>query len=270
MLQQETLISAVKAQCQADERIKAALMYGSFTQNCGDAFSDVEFYIFVANESFEDFDTKAWIAGIYPLSLHLFNDYGTEVVVFENLVRGEFHFLPQKSMDIIESFRTVGYFPDLDAMCLYDESGELKKHLAVLGAYEPKRDTTENIHSTIDNLINQWLMGVNVLKRGEAARSLECLTQAQKYHLQLIRLQEGSVDHWVNPTKRVEEEISPESYQAYANCTAALDRESLSRAYFNLLKNVDRLQVWFTRQFQTRDYSALIGKLHDYFLKQQH
>lgn len=40
------MISSVKTIAQVDTNISAVLMYGSFTKNEGDHYSDIEFYIF--------------------------------------------------------------------------------------------------------------------------------------------------------------------------------------------------------------------------------
>lgn len=47
-------------------------------------------------------------------------------------------------------------------------------------------------------------MGINVLKRGEYARSLELLSQLQKNTLQLIRMAEKNADNWLNMSKNLE------------------------------------------------------------------
>ncbi|HYN89578.1 MAG TPA: lincosamide nucleotidyltransferase Lnu(B), partial [Ardenticatenaceae bacterium] len=44
---QEEMIARVRQLCHADERVVAALMYGSFTKGEGDGFSDIEFYLFI-------------------------------------------------------------------------------------------------------------------------------------------------------------------------------------------------------------------------------
>jgi lincosamide nucleotidyltransferase len=43
LLPQEQLIARVRALCHADERLDAAMMYGSFVYGEGDAYSDIEF-----------------------------------------------------------------------------------------------------------------------------------------------------------------------------------------------------------------------------------
>ncbi|BAK93704.1 hypothetical protein TEHAB4_10420 [Tetragenococcus halophilus] len=58
-------------------------MYGSFTQDTGDQFSDIEFYVFVADQAFKNLDTKNWIVNAHPIHTHLINEFGTEVVIFQ-------------------------------------------------------------------------------------------------------------------------------------------------------------------------------------------
>jgi lincosamide nucleotidyltransferase len=45
MLQQEVMIEKARELCERDERVVAALMYGSFALGQGDRFSDIEFYL---------------------------------------------------------------------------------------------------------------------------------------------------------------------------------------------------------------------------------
>ena len=54
MLQQEAMIERVRELCHQDERLVSALMYGSFAIGEGDRFSDIEFYLFFAEEAYED------------------------------------------------------------------------------------------------------------------------------------------------------------------------------------------------------------------------
>ncbi len=235
MLLQEQLIMKVKELGGQTPGVNAIMMYGSFTQGSGDAFSDIEFYIFIEDESYKSFSSKAWVAGICPFYIHLINEFGTEVFIFENLVRGEFHFLPVTDMPIIETFAAVGFFPDVNAMCLYDKNNTLKQHLSVLKNSMIERNSAESIESVINNYFNAILFGINVLKRGETARSLECLWYVQKYYLQLIRLEENTTDHWVNPTKCLEDEILAANYQRYQKCTSDLNENNLRSAYKELL-----------------------------------
>lgn len=92
LLSQEKLIDHVRTHSESDERVLAALMYGSFAKGEGDRFSDVEFYVFVADGDFESFDRYDWVSSLAPVACFFVNEFGTHVSIFEDLVRGEFHF----------------------------------------------------------------------------------------------------------------------------------------------------------------------------------
>ena len=94
MLIQNKIIQSVRNKCIEDESVSACMMYGSFTKGEGDQYSDVEFYIFIEDDKMEKFSSRCWISKVYPVDLIFYNEYGTEVVIFSNLIRGEFHFLP--------------------------------------------------------------------------------------------------------------------------------------------------------------------------------
>lgn len=262
MILQEKLIKDIIEKSKIDDRIDSTMMYGSFTQGCGDAFSDVEFYIFMKDNEIDNFNSEEWISDIYPIYTHFFNEFGTEVVIFKNMIRGEFHFLPEKEMSIIEDFKSVGYFPDLEAMCVCDKNGNLKKHLSTLSNCEVERKTLDNVKFVIDNLINAVLLGINVLKRGEVARSLESLWFAQKYYLQLIRLLENKTNHWVNPTKQLEKEISDEFYERYILSTSNLDKVNILTAYSNIIDNL--IHIMSLLEFEQDSYTSLLSELRKY------
>ncbi len=91
MLIQNKIIQSVKDKCIKDELVSACMMYGSFTKGEGDQYSDVEFYIFIQDDKIENFSSRHWVSEIYPIDLIFYNEYGTEVVIFSNMIRGEFH-----------------------------------------------------------------------------------------------------------------------------------------------------------------------------------
>ena len=76
------MIDKTKYIAQQDENVSAVFMYGSFTKNEGDKYSDIEFYIFVKNK--ENFSAEKWVNQIHPVALYFINEYGTEVAIFEN------------------------------------------------------------------------------------------------------------------------------------------------------------------------------------------
>ncbi|HEM6138529.1 TPA: lincosamide nucleotidyltransferase Lnu(B), partial [Streptococcus suis] len=170
MLKQKELIANVKNLTESDERITACMMYGSFTKGEGDQYSDIEFYIFLKDSITSNFDSSNWLFDVAPYLMLYKNEYGTEVVIFDNLIRGEFHFLSEKDMNIIPSFKDSGYIPDTKAMLIYDETGQLENYLSEISGARPNRLTEENANFLLCNFSNLWLMGINVLKRGEYAR----------------------------------------------------------------------------------------------------
>ena len=92
MLQQK-MIERFKEACHGDERIIAALMFGSFAIGEGDAFSDIEFAVFIQDDSFEDFEQRSWLNAVSPVAAYFMDDFGHHTALFENGIRGEFHFM---------------------------------------------------------------------------------------------------------------------------------------------------------------------------------
>lgn len=166
MLIQNKIIQSVRNKCIEDESVSACMMYGSFTKGEGDQYSDVEFYIFIEDDKMEKFSSRHWISKVYPVDLIFYNEYGTEVVIFSNLIRGEFHFLPISKIEVIKSFKPTGVFPDPDSMYIYDSTEQLKPLLDDLSGAGPNRMTVENVNFAFNNFVNAWLTGVNVMRRG--------------------------------------------------------------------------------------------------------
>src|SRR3954471_13061730 len=92
MLPQERLIARVRQLCRADERLVAALTYGSFVHGEADEHSDIEFWLFFDADAAATLDERAWLARVGPVRYTVVNEFGCRVVFFPGLVRGEFHF----------------------------------------------------------------------------------------------------------------------------------------------------------------------------------
>lgn len=261
MLEQEKLIEAVKEKGQADPRLEAIWMYGSFTQGGGDAYSDVEFYLYVRDDALPGFNTEEWVDEVHPIYTCFFNEFGTQVVIFKNMVRGEFHVHGSSEMAAMEGYSGSIHAPDIDAMCLCDKTGELYRHLQALkGSAFTRSD--EMVQSAVDNLLNNLVFGWSVFRRGEIARSHELLWYVQRYYLQLIRLAQNSMAHWINPTRWLEREVSEEIYSAYRKCTAKLDSRDIRNAYATALVNLRTVMGELRAQEITlRDYAELLSKL---------
>jgi lincosamide nucleotidyltransferase B/F len=117
MLAQEVMIEKVRELCNRDERVVAALMYGSFALGEGDRFSDIEFYLFFDEEALGNLEEQAWVAQIAPLELYYVNEYGNGTAIFENLVRGEFHFEAASNIGLVEAWESA-WFPSLESAVL--------------------------------------------------------------------------------------------------------------------------------------------------------
>ncbi len=230
MLQQEVMIEKVRGLCQRDERVVAALVYGSFALGQGDRFSDIEFYLFFDDEALGGLEEEAWASQIAPLELYYINEFGNATAIFENLVRGEFHFESYSNVGLVDTWETA-WFPSLESAVLVDKSGELSRRVSRLVRRPPEIDTPERALFLCCSLINWTLMGTNLLKRGEYARAEAFLSLVHGHLLQAMRLVEGRTANWLSPSRRLEEDVSAHSYERFRTCTAALDATQLARAY---------------------------------------
>ncbi len=230
MLEQEAMIEKVRDLCEGDERVVAALMYGSFALGQGDYFSDIEFYLFFDDEALDTLDEEAWVSQIAPLELYYHNEFGNGTAIFENLARGEFHFEAVSKVGLVDSWESA-WFPTLESAVLVDKSGELSRRVSRLVRLPPEMDTPERALFLCRSLINWTLMGTNLLKRGEYARAEAFLTLVHGHLLRAMRLVEGKSANWLRPSRRLEEEVSADSYERFRACTAALDANQLVRAY---------------------------------------
>jgi lincosamide nucleotidyltransferase B/F len=240
MLPQEAMIERVRELCHEDDRMVAALMYGSFALGQGDRFSDIEFYLFFADEASEGLREEAWVGQIAPLELYYVNEFGNGTAIFENLVRGEFHFEAASNVGLVDAWESA-WFPSLESAVLVDKSGELSGRMSRLVRRPPNLDTPERALFLCRSLMNWTLMGANLLQRGEYARAEALLTLVHGHLLQAMRLVEGNSANWLSPTRRLEEDASASSYKRYKECTAALEAEQLVRAYASMWEWVREL-----------------------------
>jgi lincosamide nucleotidyltransferase B/F len=231
---QRAMIERVRHLCRLDERLAAAMMYGSFAQFEGDEFSDIEFILFFYDAVLGDVDQEEWVARIAPVELYFVNEFGNGTAIFENLIRGEFHF--DKASDIQkidDSWKETDWFPSLEATLILDRTGELTRRLQRIVGPTPDRDTQEQIRFLCYCFVNWFLFGSNLLARGELARALDLLKIVQNQLLRMIRVSERSTDHWFNPSKLLEKDISEASYARYVACTANLEERALWSAYLS-------------------------------------
>lgn len=228
------MIDTIKSIAQKDENVSAILMYGSFTKKEGDQYSDIEFYIFLKSK--KNFSAEKWVNQIYPTALYFTNEYGSEVAIFENLIRGEFHFLPVSEIDIIKSWEGFVSFSDFSEMNILDKDGLLRETLRQIKTTSPDRTTNENILFLSSSLLNVLLTTSNLIKRQEYAHAYQSLSNVQKYILWLIRIATQQTNHWESPTKSLEKDIDQDWYSAFRLTTCDLDVDNLEAAFQHALR----------------------------------
>lgn len=230
MLQQR-IIERFREACHADERVVAALMFGSFTTGEGDAFSDIEFAVFIQDDLFEDFEQRPWLDAVSPVAAYFPDDFGHHTALFRNGVRGEFHFMRASSVPVIAGWEGYGWFPSLDAAVVLDRSGELSRYAQALVGGPPTRGGALLVEDLALNLLNLMLLGAGLLNRGEFARAWALLSKAHEPLLKLVRLHEGTTDHWPTPSRALETDLSDAAYERYVTCTAGAEPGALCAAY---------------------------------------
>ena len=170
MLPQDPMIERLRQICQSDERLVAAMLYGSFTRGEADEFSDIDVMLFFDDKVAPDIDQQAWVSPIAPIELYHINEFGAGVAIFDNLVRAEFHFDRAADMRKLETFHGLVWFPSLASTLLLDRTGQLAQHLQRLIGPPPAHDTPAEALSLCQGFLNWTLLGANVLLRGEEAR----------------------------------------------------------------------------------------------------
>ena len=223
------MIDKTKSIAQNDKNISAVFMYGSFTKNEGDKYSDIEFYIFLKDK--EKFSAENWVSQIHPLALYFTNEFGSEVAIFENMIRGEFHFLTNDQMEVIKSWDGLVEFSDFDKMILVDKEDLLTNTLKEIKTKVPDRTTNENILWLSQSLLNVLLTTSNLIKRQEFAHAYQSLSNTQKYLLWLIRIETSETKHWESPTKSLEKDIDQDWYSLFQQTTSKLEPIDIKAAF---------------------------------------
>jgi lincosamide nucleotidyltransferase B/F len=227
-LHQWYLIERTRTLCRRDNQVVAALMYGSFLTGEGDRFSDIEFWIFVADDRLAQLSIELWINQIEPTILIVVNEFGTQVAVFTSLVRGEFHFVPASTMARVRTWGGISV--QAEEMIVVDRTDELIEHLRSLDGHTPV-PPLDRVGDLIGRYLNWFLLGLNVLERGEIARAQAILAEVDTYLLWLVRLDERVTVHWLTPSRNLESDVSAAARARYVRCTAPAQRLPLIAAY---------------------------------------
>lgn len=216
----DTRISLLRDIAHADQRLEGVLLYGSWTLGEADAHSDLDAYLFVNDADADTFDGRAFVEQLAPLKLAYTNMYGILAVVFDDLMRGEFHVEAAGSaVAEMASWRGVVHFPDPDRAVLLDRTGRLTAAARALAEYEPP-EPVATAQQLTDELANWTLMLAHVLARGETARAYALLhTVIAPQQLQLCRLLRGSTTHWLTPSRALEEDLPAGDQERYTATT---------------------------------------------------
>ncbi|WP_386843266.1 hypothetical protein [Deinococcus taklimakanensis] len=215
----------------SDERIEFALTYGSLAQGNGDAFSDVEFYLYTAEAV--TLNLNSWVQQVlqgseFQIHLSVVNEFGTPNFVLNGLLRMELHALPVSRMRELLDWPSPHVYPN--QMVVKDSEDRLRTLLDEL-AQKPGPQPKAEAQDILDRTLNWLTFGLNVLARGERVRALELLGWVQGGLLRLARLEEASTAHWLNASRQAELELSDRALQRYRQITGGLDQ--LTAAYAN-------------------------------------
>ncbi|MDT0611174.1 nucleotidyltransferase domain-containing protein [Streptomyces lancefieldiae] len=227
-------IARLRQLARSEPRLEGVLLYGSWTVGEADAHSDIEAYLYVEDEHLDDFDARAFLARLAPLQLAYTNMYGILAVVFEDLMRGEFHITPAgPGIEEVPTWEGMVHLPRPEAAVLLDRTGRLTAAARRLAAFRPP-EPAGTAQQLTDELANWTLMLAHVLARGEVARAHALLhSVVAPQQLQLCRLLRDSTAHWLTPSRALEQDLPAADVDRYATTTAAAREGELRTAARN-------------------------------------
>jgi lincosamide nucleotidyltransferase B/F len=230
---QQRLIHQVREMCRADERLDAALMYGSFASGGADAHSDVEFWLFFLPQWQGQVEPRQWCGQVAPLTHLVRNEFGADVAFFTGLVRGEFHFASTDDIPTVRAWPARS--AAVDQMIVLDRSGALRPALESLTDRSAVPRTGEDVEALCGRFANWLVLAHHVAARGEILRAWDALGHVHRHLLWMARLAEDSTAHWMTPSRRIEAELPAGVVGQLRHCTAAAEpaevRDALRTAW---------------------------------------
>jgi lincosamide nucleotidyltransferase len=230
----EKRVARLREIAETDPRLEAVLLYGSWTVGEADAHSDLDAYVFVADEHAEDFDGREFVSRLAPVRLAHTNLFGVLAVVFADLMRGEFHFDPAgEGIGRIGSWRGMVHLPRPETAVLTDRTGRLTQAVRPLVEFVGPEPAATAEHLTAE-LANWTLMAAHVLARGEAVRAHAALAQMiAPPQLKLLRLLRGSTAHWLTPSRALEADLPAADVARHVGTTGTAEPERVRQALRN-------------------------------------
>jgi lincosamide nucleotidyltransferase len=199
---QDLLDAAIKDALRLDDRVVAALVYGSRVKGDDDAHSDVEYWIVAS----DDWSVAGLIQDIEPpLSLSR-NEYAAHVAIWPGLVRGEFHVVAPDQLHLIAGWPQRGA-PVARMLIKDDPAGRLAQTLAALPDQLPLPATAAEVSELCERFANWLVMAWHVQQRGERERGRLVLGLAREALLAMARLRYGATQHWLSQETRFELEL---------------------------------------------------------------
>ncbi len=199
-------IALLRTTAEADPRVEGVLLYGSWTLGEADAHSDLDAYLYVREEDAAAFDGREFVERLAPLKLAYTNMYGILAVVFEDLMRGEFHVEAGTGIaEIAGATRSTSPAPRRPSSL--DRTGRLTAAARELATFTPP-EPVATAQQLTDELANWTLMLAHVRARGEHARVHHLLHAViAPIQLKLCRLLRGSTAHWLTPSRALEADL---------------------------------------------------------------
>lgn len=224
-------IELLRSTAEADPRIDGVLLYGSWTLGEADAHSDLDACLYVREEDVDAFDGREFVERLAPLKLAYTNMYGILAVVFDDLMRGEFHVEPTGAgIAEITTWRGQVHIPRPETAVLLDRTGRLTAAARELATFRPP-DPATTAQQLTDELANWTLMLAHIQTRGETARAHNLLHAVIAPHqLKLCRLLRGSTTHWLTPSRALETDLPVADIERYATTTGPLTPDALRTA----------------------------------------
>jgi lincosamide nucleotidyltransferase B/F len=226
---QDALDTTFRDLFRADDGVRAAMAYGSRPAGLGDAHSDVEYWVFVDDTAPGSWSAQELFARAGSPDLVVRNEFGAWVAVFSARVRVEVHVCPASDTDVVRDWPARG--APVEAMVVVDRDGRLTAALADLPTLAAVPATAGDVAELCGRFANWWLLGRNVLARGELERALDALSHVRRHLLWMARLDEGTTARWLTPSRLAERDLPAETIEELRRIRVATTADELAAAY---------------------------------------
>ncbi len=213
-----------------DRRIVSVISYGSYTREDFDKFSDIEFYIFIRDDSAHTFNDEQWLRETIPVEFYFTNSYGVKTAVFSKFfVRGEFHFHSEREISVLDSWKGVVFPGRVEKTVLLDKSRAFRKKIEEFCKTRPLFDEEASFKQNYLELANGIIMEWGVLSRKDLFRAGTLHSTNLLFLSRLFSLLHKKTDHLYSP-RLLESFMSEGEYRSFSECFATMSFDSLRAA----------------------------------------